>query len=331
MAAVRWAVVGTSGFALDWIARGISLGGNSELAAIVSRDRERGRAAAERTGAQHHYTSVDEIDMGAVDGVFVVTPNQLHAPISIAAARRGLHVICEKPMAPSLAECQEMVETARRANVVLAVAHCMHWTPPVVRARELIQAGALGTIATAAITASYNAPPSDRWRQADTTDAGGGPLYDMGVHAIDTIQSLVGPITEVSAFLDHHVYDLPAEETSTTLVRFESGAHGMVSANGNCSQNSFEIAGNGGRLWSTQWWGRDFVGNLWLEQGGQTQELSLERVNVYVPQIEHVSECILRGEQPVIAGERGMRDIAVIRAAVESSRSGCRVSVDEVA
>jgi predicted dehydrogenase len=107
MAAVRWAVVGTSGFALDWIARGISLGGNSELAAIVSRDRE------------HHYTSVDEIDMGAVDGVFVVTPNQLHAPISIAAARRGLHVICEKPMAPSLAECQEMVETARRANVVL--------------------------------------------------------------------------------------------------------------------------------------------------------------------------------------------------------------------
>src|SRR3712207_8317467 len=74
MATVRWAVVGTSNFALDWIARGVTLGSNSELAAIVSRDRERGQAAAERTGAPHHYTSIDEIDTDAVDGVFIVTP-----------------------------------------------------------------------------------------------------------------------------------------------------------------------------------------------------------------------------------------------------------------
>lgn len=328
MAAVRWAVVGTSGFALDWIARGIRLGQNSELAAIVSRDAARGRAAAERTGAPRYYTSIEEIDRDAVDGVFVVTPNAVHAPLSIAAAERGLHVIVEKPMAPSLAECDAMIAAAAANNVVLAVAHCMHWTPPVARARELLRDGALGTVVAATITASYRGRPNGAWRQTEPTEAGGGILYDMGVHAIDAIQSLVGPVAEVSAFLGNHVYDYQAEDTSTALLRFASGAHGVVEANGNCNQNSFEIAGTEGRLWSTEWWGRELKGNLWLAQNGETREITLDPVNVYVPQIEHVSACVLSGEQPVISGERGRANIAVIRASIEAAHTGCATRVN---
>lgn len=327
MTVVKWAVVGTSNFALDWIARGIRLGTNSELAAIVSRDPQRGRVAAERVGAPLHYTSVEEIDTGKVDGVFIVTPNPQHAPLTIAAARRGLHVIVEKPMAPTLAECQAMIDAAREAGVVLAVAHCMHWTPPVTRARELIQAGAIGQIVEATISASYNSPPNESWRQTDTTEAGGGPLYDMGVHAIDSIQSLAGPISEVSAFLDHHIYDYPAEDTTTTLLRFASGAHGVVEANSSCRQNSFEIAGTEGRLVSSNWLGREFAGDLRLERGSERTEEQLAEVNVYVPQIEHVSACVLSGSNPVISGERGLSNIAVITAAVESAHTGRRVSV----
>jgi predicted dehydrogenase len=96
---VRWAVVGTSDFALDWIARGIRLGGNSSLAAVVSRDAERASAAAQRVGAPHSYPSIEAIDTAAVDGVFLVLPNPQHAPSAIAAAWRHLHVVGEKPMA----------------------------------------------------------------------------------------------------------------------------------------------------------------------------------------------------------------------------------------
>jgi 1,5-anhydro-D-fructose reductase (1,5-anhydro-D-mannitol-forming) len=327
MAVVRWAVVGTSNFALDWIARGITLGSNSELAAIVSRDPERGRVAAERTGAPLHYTSIDEIDTGAVDGVFIVTPNPRHAPLTVAAARRGLHVLVEKPMAATPDECRTMVAAAREAGVVLAVAHCMHWAPPVARARELIEAGTIGQVVAASITASYNSQPNGSWRQTDSTEAGGGPLYDMGVHAIDTIQSLCGPIAEVSAFLERHVYNYEAEDTSTTLLRFASGAQGAVAAHFNCNQNSFEIAGTEGKLSSTQWLGREFSGNLVLEQGGEKAQQKLAEANVYVPQIEHVSDCVLAGAAPVISGERGMSDIAVISAAIASARSGQRVTV----
>src|SRR5262245_39005239 len=107
---VRWAVVGTSDFALDWIARGIRLGGNSVLAAVVIREAERAGASAQRVGAPQSYTSIEAIDPSAVDGVFLVLPNTQHAPFAIAAARRGLHVVGEKPMAPTLVECDQMIE-----------------------------------------------------------------------------------------------------------------------------------------------------------------------------------------------------------------------------
>jgi 1,5-anhydro-D-fructose reductase (1,5-anhydro-D-mannitol-forming) len=194
---VRWAVVGTSNFALDWLACGIRLGQNSELTAVVSRDAARGKAAAEKVGAPYHFASIEEIDRNLVDGVFLSTPNTAHAPQAIAAAQRGLHVICEKPMAPTLEECRQMVEAARANGVTLAVAHCMEWTPPLVKARQLLAENAIGTVVSATISASYNSPPSNGWRQRDPTDAGGGPLYDMGVHAIDAITRLLCPFVKL--------------------------------------------------------------------------------------------------------------------------------------
>jgi 1,5-anhydro-D-fructose reductase (1,5-anhydro-D-mannitol-forming) len=328
MKKIRWAVVGTSGFALDWLARGISLGRNSELAAIVSRDPVRGKAAAQRTGAPHHFTSIEAIDTTLVDGVFLCTPNTQHEPMTVAAARRGLHVICEKPMAPGVAECERMVAAARDHGVVLAVAHCMEWCSPVVRARELIEQGAIGDVLNARIAFSGNSPPDDgSWRQNDTLDAGGGPLYDLGVHALDTIIRLLGPVERVAAFVERRMYDYAAEDTSTLLLRFRSGAHGVMESHFTCSQNAFEIQGTKGRLWSDNWLGREMAGDLHLQQGATVTDFELPVVNVYVPQIEHISDCVLTGAAPLISGERGLANIAVIRAAVESARSGRVVDV----
>ena len=327
MQKVRWAVVGTSDFALDWIARGVSLGDNAELAAIVSRDRSRAEAGAARTGATHAFTSIDEIDTSLVDGVFLVLPNEQHAPYAIAAARRGLHVIAEKPMAPSLDECRAMIEAARANNVTLAVAHCMEWAPPVVKARELVESGAIGDVISATIAGSFNFPPVERWRQDDSTEKGGGPLLDMGVHCIDTITSIVGPVDRVAAFLDHKRYQYAAEDSATLLLHFASGAHGVVQSHFNCNQNWLDIQGSNGRIWSEPWLGREFAGSLQVRQGNETTNVELPTVNVYKPQIEHVSASILQGKTPSISGERGMTNMAVIWAAIESARTGTVVSL----
>jgi predicted dehydrogenase len=328
MAAVRWAVVGTSDFALDWIARGIAHGSNAELAAVVSRDAARAEAAAQRVGAPHWFTSIETIDRSLVDGVFLVLPNPQHAPMAIAAANRGLHVIVEKPMAPTVAECRAMIDAARANGVTLATAHCMEWAPPIVKARELLEAGAIGTVLHATISASFNSPPVGRWRQDDTTEAGGGPLMDMGVHALDAITRLLGPVAQVSAFLDRRRYDYAAEDTSTLLMRFASGAHGVLQANFTCLQNELEIQGTEGRIWSRAWWGRDFAGDLHMQRGDELTDFALEKVLVYVPQIEHVSGAILSGTAPVTAGERGLANMSVIAAAIESARSGRAVKVE---
>jgi 1,5-anhydro-D-fructose reductase (1,5-anhydro-D-mannitol-forming) len=330
MSKVRWAVVGTSDFALDWIARGVALGSNAELAAVVSRDAARGEAAARRVGAARHYTSIAAIERDAVDGVFLVLPNTQHAPYAIEAARRGLHVIVEKPMAPTLQECRQMIVAAREGGVTLAVAHCMAWAPPVVKARELVASGAIGTPISASISASWNMASADPWRQSDTTEAGGGPLHDAGAHSLDTLQRLLGPITRVAALLDHHIYRYAAEDASTTLLKFASGAHGVSHNHFNCNQNGLEIIGSEGRIWSGQWLGREFAGDLHLARGREVTDFDLPTVNVYVPQIEHVSACILSGETPVIAGEVGAANIAVIEAAIRSARGGSFVDVEAV-
>ncbi len=323
MKKVRWAVVGTSGFALDWLARGITLGRNAELAAIVSRDPERGKAAAQRTGAPHQFTSIEQIDTTLVDGVFLCTPNTQHEPMTVAAARRGLHVICEKPMAPSVAECQRMITAARDNGVVLAVAHCMEWCSAVVKAKEIIDQGLIGDVLNARIAFSSNSPPdANSWRLNDTLDDGGGPLYDLGVHALDTIIRLLGPVERVAAFVERRRYDYAAEDTSTVLLRFRSGAHGVMESHFTCSQNAFDIQGTQGRIWSNNWLGREIAGDLHLQQGSKVTDFELPVVNVYVPQIEHVSECVLSGAAPMISGERGRDNIAVIRAAVDASRNG---------
>lgn len=322
MKKVRWAVVGTSDFALDWIARGIASGKNAELAAVVSRDQARAEAAAARVGAAHAFTSIANIDRNHVDGVFLVLPNPQHAPFAIEAARHGLHVIVEKPMAPSVEECQAMIDAAKKNNVTLAVAHCMEWAPPVVRARELVAEGTIGDVVSISVAGSFNYPPAQRWRQDDSTEAGGGPLMDMGVHCIDSITRIIGPVSHVNAMIDHKVYNYAAEDSATLLLRFANGAHGIMQSHFNCNQNWLDIQGTKGRLYSEPWLGREFAGSLLLETGQSSQELELDSLLVYTPQIEHVSACILSGEKPVISGERGKANVAVIAAAIQSARTG---------
>lgn len=327
MKKVRWAVVGTSNFALDWIARGVKLGRNAELVAIVSRDAERGAAAAAKVGAPQSYVGIEGIDIDAVDGVFLVLPATQHAPQAIAAAQRGLHVVSEKPMAPTVADCRAMVDAARDNGVMLAVAQCMEFTAPMVKARELLESGAIGDVVSASISASFTARPDGRWMREDLVASGAGALIDMGVHAVDAITRLIGPVRRVSALVGSRFPEYQGDVSGTVLLEFASGVHGMLQAHYTCYQNGLEIQGTKGRIWSNSWWGREFAGDLHLQRGDEVIDFDLPLVNVYVPQIEHLSDCILNGTPPAISGERGMANMAVIEAALTAARTRTVVDV----
>ena len=323
MSSIRWGLVGTSDFALEWIAPALTRAEGSTLAAVISRDASRAAAAAARVGAAHAFTSIESADTSLIDGVVLVTPNSAHAAGAIAALGRGLHVIVEKPMAHSGAECEQMITAAGASGRMLAVAHCMEWAPPVAAARELLTRGALGTVRSARIGASFLAEPGSLRRDgvapASGDAAGFGALYDMGVHAIDTITRLLGPVAGVrSARTDSGDGDAIAE------LELASGVNVHLSSRWSADENYFEIVGEGGVLRSSDWWGRDFAGYLELERNGVTEQIVLERANVYDAQFTHLSASALSGTIPITSARRGAENIRVVTAVVDAARNPAR-------
>jgi predicted dehydrogenase len=320
VSSIRWGLVGTSDFALDWIAPALTRAEGSILAAVISRDASRAAAAAARVGAAHAVTSIESADTSLIDGVVLVTPNSAHAAGAIAALRRGLHVIVEKPMAHSVAECKQMIAAAEASGRMLAVAHCMEWAPPVAAARELLASGAVGSVRSARIGASFLAEPGSLRREgvapATGEAAAFGALYDMGVHAIDAITRLLGPVARVqSVRTDSGDGDAVAE------LELASGVNVHLSSRWSADENYFEIVGERGVLRSREWWGRDFAGHLELERSGVTEQIALTRANVYDAQFAHLSASALSGTIPVTSSRRGAENIRVVQAVVDAARN----------
>ena len=141
----------------------------------------------------------------------------------------------------------------------------------------------------------------------------------MGVHAIDTITRLLGPVARVqSVRTDSGNGDAVAELALT------SGVNVHLSSRWSADENYFEIAGDGGALRSNEWWGRDFVGHLELERSGVTEQIALERANVYDAQFTHLSASALSGTIPLTSAQRGAENIRVMQEIVKAARSKSR-------
>jgi predicted dehydrogenase len=336
----RWAVLGSSDFATEWIMPAVLASSRGTLGAIISRDLDVARRIADRYGAPIAVTSISELPPDAIDVVHLVAPNELHEPLTLEAISCGLDVLVEKPMAPSVESARRMADAAQAAGRLLAVGHCMAWAPPVVRAVEAIREGRVGRVVSATIAASFDSPPAGLWRQLRTTEDGGGPLQDLGPHMVDALLRLLGPIREVTATLDRLLYDYAAEDTSSTLLRFASGAQAVMQASFACSQNDLTIQGTAGRLSSREWLGRDFTGELaWtpIDRGVGTfgpddrptdsVPYTLTRQNVYVPQVDNVSAAIMDGTALAAPPSQGIAVLSVIEAAIRSAREGRTVTL----
>lgn len=333
---VCWAVVGSGPFTTDWLAPGIVAARGAELTAIVSRDRRRGAAAAERVGVPHATTTLAElVDLG-VDAVHIATPNPQHAPLAIEAASLDLHVLVEKPMAATVAECRAMATAADANGVLLTVASSMAWAPPVERAVRLVHDGAIGVPLQAVVWAGFDSPPASLWRQELPTAAGGGPLYDLGAHAVDTLIRMLGPVAAVAATLGNARYRYPAGDSASLLLSMRSGATASVHLSFANELNALRVDGSRGGLASTEWLGRRFAGDLRVYAGSPGAAsfeedrgdpaagtpVPLDRVDVFTAQAEETSAAIRDGGAPRNAARHGLAVVQVLEAAVTSAREG---------
>jgi predicted dehydrogenase len=180
------------GWIQDFHARGVSAHPNGELVAVANHREESARAFAERHGVPRVTTDWEALARDPqVDAAIVATPNALHAPQAIALLEAGTHVLVEKPMAISVAECDRMIAAAASSGASLMVAHCWRFRAEVIALRDRVAAGDLGEIVkTRGYGVHANWGP-EGWF-TDPELAGGGALPDMGVHAIDTARFLLG-------------------------------------------------------------------------------------------------------------------------------------------
>ncbi len=168
--------------------------------AVVELDPKRLEVARTDFPGIETYATVDELlARSAVGLVTVITPHNTHAALGLQIAAAGRHVVLEKPMALTTAECDVLIDAARQAGVVVSTYHNRHWDGWILRANEVVRSGALGEIVRIDLRMGQHGRPGDWWRSSRSIS--GGVLYDWGVHLLEySLQLITAPITEVSGY-----------------------------------------------------------------------------------------------------------------------------------
>ncbi|HEY4358933.1 MAG TPA: Gfo/Idh/MocA family oxidoreductase [Acidobacteriaceae bacterium] len=288
----------------------------TEVVAFVTGDPNKGRQWAQQYNVPnakiYSYDTMHEMQSNpAIQAVYVATPNGLHMRDTVASAKAGKHVLCEKPMATTPDECRAMIAACKAANVKLMIAYRMQYEPLHLKAKELIASGALGRIAT--IEGSFGFPIQPNvWRLTKKL-AGGGPLVDVGIYPLNAIRFLMGEepaaYTAMASTTDTASGRFKeVEESMVWTMKLPSGALATCSTSYGASLPGFlEIHGEKGVLDFQNAFGNGGV-HL-VGSGSAKMDESSPRVATQLRlEAEHLAECMHNNTTPRSPGEEGLRD-----------------------
>jgi 1,5-anhydro-D-fructose reductase (1,5-anhydro-D-mannitol-forming) len=249
------------------------------------------------------------------------------------AAKAGKHVLVEKPMAVSIDEGVEMIQTCRSYGVVLGVGFQLRHDPGYRKVRQLIQEGILGAISMAQAQQYFlmDLPtgPRFQWWQEPEMIGGSYSLMAMGVHLIDLLQYLLGqPITEVAAITDGQTTDRPLDQIAVVAIRFRDGPIGTICCGRLAPQalNGVAIYGTEGII-STRGTIAEVI-EVISKSGRVTESNERHQLTMYKLQIEAFNRAILGNEDFEASGIDGLKVVQVTSAVIESARTGRSVVVD---
>src|SRR5262245_25051874 len=230
---LRVAIVGCGAIA-EWHWSAIqAAAARTRVTACVDPDGSRAETLAAKTGARPYPALADALADDVVDAVAIMVPHRLHEPLATEAFRAGRHVLLEKPMAPEPAACEHILAAAREAGTVFMVAENAQYWPGVVRAGEILAAGAIGTLITARAWCCTPFMPQfyarDGWRFS-VASAGGGIAIDAGSHFIRPLRLWCGELDEVVAVTGRPQSAMEGESLCRALVRFTRGVVGSFDA-----------------------------------------------------------------------------------------------------
>lgn len=326
---IRYGIIGFGRFAEKAIAPAIRSSPNSELMAIQKRSAEAAEQKARELAIPQAFGSVEALVKNAsVDAVFIVSANAAHCPETLAAAAAGKHVIVEKPMAMDTVEGNRMIAACRAAGVRLMVGHMLRLSPLMIRMRELVRLGSIGKPLYARADFVYDARLSQRAWLYDRKTAGGGPVFDIGVHCLDTLRFVLDDeVIHTESQLEPLPTETTTESTALLQLRFARGTIGSIFCSYNTSlrRTFVEIVGKGGLLNASNFTLGDRITPLTIIRetpGGSTEERTEQIAvpNLYIEEITHFSDCVLNNREPALSGENGLRNQIVLDAAMQQRR-----------
>jgi len=324
---VGFAIVGLGGYGLGVIAPQFANCRYSRLTALVSGHPDKARAAAARYGVPersiYDYQSFDRIrDNPDVDVVYVVLPNSLHAEYVVRAAQAGKHVLCEKPMAVSAAECETMIAACRTAGRKLMIGYRCHFEAYNREAMRLARTGVAGRI---------QHDPT-QWRLIKAL-SGGGSLMDMGIYSLQAARYMTGEEPTAVTARESTDHTDPrftqVEDMLDWTLEFPSGALASCQSMYSANQNHILLMGDRGRIElepATRYDGN----HMWIGGDGRQTELTPPPgpgATQFAGQLDHMAQCVLTGAEPIVAGEEGLRDLRIMEAIYRSAREGRTVAL----
>jgi len=262
-----------------------------------------------------------------IEGVILVVPNHVHTPLVLDVARHGKHVFIEKPLANTLAECDEIVKACDDAGVILQTGHCLRRVPAVRKAKQLLDEGRIGELVMLEGHQSHRGGwtvKEGQWRWYNES-CPGGPLNLLGIHQIDNMHYLAGPSVEVNAMFAKKC--LPAEipEITQVIIRFESGILGYI------GDTYVSPAKTETCVYGTE--GFMEIDCLkshlkFYDIDGKLTEMPCEKIELIPDEYREFAECIITGKQPETGGAEGRAAVALMEAAIRSARTGQVEKID---
>jgi predicted dehydrogenase len=344
---VRYGLSGTGSFSAV-IADAVKRSQKAELVTCFDALPERARAASQQYGCGWEKTFEDLLKREDIDGVLLVIPNAVHCEQTLLAAQHGKHVFVEKPIANTIADGKKMIAACEKAGVVLMVGHMMRRYGGSRKIKELVDRGALGKpiMVEANISSGQGwqlTPDQFRWR-ADDSGCPGGALMTMGVHTADTFNHIFGPIRTAFSFFNRLYIPAEVEDVTTTIFQFESGILGYLGCNfASPRTNWMCIYGTEANLQCTvlppdlpfaevmkSIPRADQYTRLELFKKGKDrpEEVPIVRGDPILEEIDEFADCILTGKKPETDGRGALVALALIRAAIESARTGKQVKIE---
>jgi predicted dehydrogenase len=318
---IRYGIIGFGMFAERTIAPAIQASPNSELVAIQKRSIAGAKEKARLFNVPLVFDSADKlVQHHDVDAVFIVSANSGHAPGTITAANAGKHVLVEKPMAVNVKEAESMIKSCKKNNVKLMVAHMVRFSPLVARIKDLIRSGSIGKITFIKSEFIYDGRLSHRPWLVDRNIAGGGPIFDIGVHCLDTTRFLLDDeVVSVKSQLDPLPTTTTTESTAQIALKFSRGTTASIycSYAAPIRRTYIEIVGERGILSAENfsWSGNTLSLKVILGENDKITEMREETIivpNLYEKEVTLFSECILNNTASPIPAEEGLKNQYVL-------------------